>query len=331
MTIVKRLWAGIGWLALILVVAGVTWAVGAERWSDRWGATHDEVVAALPGDGLIEHPAMVTTRAVTVRVPAGQVWPWIAQFGQGRGGLYSYDWLERLFGMDITSVDRVLPDEQDVAVGDQIWITQPGYPADLGLTVADVRPGNALVLASSTPDRPTAPEDAPWTWTFVAEPAGDGASRLIVRSRNATVGPVGDVVWDRVVGPIGFAMERRTMLGIAQRAEATAGLDTGWAWREPLWFAALLVTGVMILAVAATRAPLRRRMAYVVVLTAAVTLVLFRFPSPWLSVLLAGVSGLLAVLLSQAWPRTDRAHRRHVRPGETGRRTATVGAPGRGS
>jgi len=164
-----------------------------------------------------------------------------------------------------------------------------------------------------------APEDAPWTWTFVVEPADDGGSRLIVRNRNATIGTVGDVVWDRVVGPISFAMERRTMLGIAQRAEATAGVGTVWIWREPLWFAALLVTGAMVLAVAATRAPRHRRITYVVVLTVAATLVLFRFPSPWLSAALAAVSGLVAVVLWQAWPRTDRADPGRVRPGGSDR------------
>ncbi|HSJ46066.1 MAG TPA: hypothetical protein VK923_15440 [Euzebyales bacterium] len=146
--------------ALILAVMGVTWAVGVERWSDRWGATDGEVTSTLPGDDLIEEPAMATTRAVTVDASPQLVWPWIAQFGQGRGGLYSYDWLERVFGMDITSIDEILPGEQDIGVGDQIWITQPGYPAHLGLVVADVEPGRALVLASPTPDRPAAPEES---------------------------------------------------------------------------------------------------------------------------------------------------------------------------
>jgi hypothetical protein len=315
MSLLRRLGAAAGWLALILAVMGVTWAVGVEGWSDRWGATDDEVAGTLPGDDLIEEPAMVTTRAVTVDAPPELVWPWIAQFGQGRGGLYSYDWLERLFGIDIASVDTILPGEQDIAVGDQIWITQPGYPADLGLVVADMEPGRALVLAASTPDRPAAPEEAPWTWTFVVRSDGDGGTRLIVRNRNATIGAVGDVVWDRVVGPIGFAMERRTILGIAQRAETAAGSDAAPVWREPLWFVALLLTGVAILAITVTRAPLGRRVAYVVAFTAAATLVLFRFPSPWLSVALAAASTFVATLLWRAWPPGAGVERRRVRSG----------------
>ena len=38
-----------------------------------------------------------------------QVWPWLVQLGQGRGGLYSYDWLESLIGCDVHSSDRILP------------------------------------------------------------------------------------------------------------------------------------------------------------------------------------------------------------------------------
>lgn len=301
MTLLTRLGRTVRWLVLIATVTGVTWAVGVEGWSDRWGATDEEVAAALPGDALIEQPAMVTTRAITVRAPADRVWPWIAQFGQGRGGLYSYDWLERLFGIDMTSADAILPAEQRIAVGDQIWVTQPGYPADLGHVVAEVQPGRALVLASSTPSRPTAPEDAPWTWSFVLQSVGDDTTRLIVRNRNQSMGTVGDAVWDRIVTPIGFAMERRTMLGIAQRAEAAAGIDTGWSGRETVWFAALLATGVAVLAIAATRAPWRRRAAYVTAMTAAATLVLFRFPSALAAVALAIFGCVVAVLLWQAW------------------------------
>ena len=68
------------------------------RWYNTWGATEEEVEQALPGDELVPEPKLGYTRALTVRAPAGQVWPWLAQMGQGRGGLYSYDWLENLVG-----------------------------------------------------------------------------------------------------------------------------------------------------------------------------------------------------------------------------------------
>jgi hypothetical protein len=65
-------------------------------WHLRWGATHDEVQRPLPGDELVENPRFVSTRAITINAPAESVWPWLVQLGYGRGGFYSYDWLENL-------------------------------------------------------------------------------------------------------------------------------------------------------------------------------------------------------------------------------------------
>ena len=86
----------------------------------RWGASARECDASLPGDDLIVSPDLTATRAITVRASAGQVWPWIAQLGQGRGGFYSYDFLENLAGCDIHSADRVVPRWQDIKIGDKV-------------------------------------------------------------------------------------------------------------------------------------------------------------------------------------------------------------------
>ncbi len=58
-------------------------------WYGRWGATPDEVALSLPGDDLVENPRLASTRAITIRATPDEVWPWIAQIGQGRGGFYS--------------------------------------------------------------------------------------------------------------------------------------------------------------------------------------------------------------------------------------------------
>src|SRR6266540_2404510 len=90
------------------------------RWQLRWGATDEEHNATLAGDDLIPNPDLMATRAITVHAPADQVWPWIAQLGQGRGGFYSYDALENLVGCNIHSADRIVPDWQAINVGDQV-------------------------------------------------------------------------------------------------------------------------------------------------------------------------------------------------------------------
>src|SRR6478735_5931773 len=112
----------------------------------RWGATDDEVNRTLPGDDLISHADLTATRAITIHATAAQVWPWIAQLGQGRGGFYSYDFLENLVGCDIHSADHVEPDWQSIAVGDEIRL----HP-EVGLTVALLERGRSLVLRGGIP------------------------------------------------------------------------------------------------------------------------------------------------------------------------------------
>ena len=79
-----------------------------------WGTTPDEVTRELPGDELLADPDILSTRAVTVDAPPGAIWPWLLQMGSGRGGAYTYDWIENLFGLGMHSANEVLPEFQDV-------------------------------------------------------------------------------------------------------------------------------------------------------------------------------------------------------------------------
>jgi hypothetical protein len=118
----------------------------ARRWQLRWGATGQESSEPLPGDDLITDLDLTATRAITVGVPAGQVWPWIAQLGQGRGGFYSYDFLENLVGCHIHSTDRIVPEWQDAGVGDEIKLAP-----QVGLVVALLERGRSLVQRGGVP------------------------------------------------------------------------------------------------------------------------------------------------------------------------------------
>lgn len=189
-------------------------------WFLRWGATDDEVKKALPGDELCPGAASVATRAITIHAPAEEVWPWIAQIGQDRGGFYSYSWLENLVGAQIHNASHLLPGRQDRAVGETVWMTTPHhYGGRAFLRVAQVEPGRALVLVS--------PEDyeeiartgrvREGVWVFILEPVDERTTRLLVRSRSGpSAGPDRFLVFD----PIHFIMERKMMQGIRDRAEA---------------------------------------------------------------------------------------------------------------
>ncbi|MHA6781935.1 hypothetical protein ACVGOW_13215 [Pseudonocardia saturnea] len=180
----------------------------------RWGATAAEVRRALPGDDLVGHADLTSTRAITVHAPAAAVWPWIAQLGQGRGGFYSYDAVENLLGLDIHSAELIVPEWQSVEVGMTIRLA-----AQVPLTVSLVEPGQALVLRGSVP-MGQAPTPYDFTWAFVLCEGEGGTTRLLVRERYGYLR-----WWARLivepVSSVSFVMTRRMLRGIRERAERT--------------------------------------------------------------------------------------------------------------
>lgn len=185
----------------------------------RWGATGEEVEADLPGDELIPHPSLVATRAISVRSSADRVWPWIAQLGQGRGGFYSYDWLENLFGCDIHSADRIVPGWQDVAIGDDVRLAP-----EVALSVAAVDPGRSLVLRGGVPMGTVAPP-YDFTWSFALQDGPDGTTRLLVRERYGYRRGWAPFVVEPVE-LVSFFMHEKMLRTIKERAERTL------AWHE---------------------------------------------------------------------------------------------------
>ena len=89
---------------LVILGAALPWVymLLIRPWHLRWGATEEEIEKPLPGDDLVPEPGSQFTRAITVNAPAEEVWPWLAQVGQDRGGVYSYEWLESLSGASDT-------------------------------------------------------------------------------------------------------------------------------------------------------------------------------------------------------------------------------------
>jgi hypothetical protein len=186
-----------------IVVIGVLYARFLRRPILTWGATDAEAAARLPGDELLEEADGVATRAIEIEAPPAAVWPWIAQIGPApRGGAYTYDWVENLLGLDMHSVDRVLPEFQHPQVGDTI-----GYGANR-MRIERVEPEHVLAWRS---------EDGNWVWAFVLEGSG-GSTRLVSRNRfrlPTLAARLGMVPME----PASLLMERKMLLGIKERAE----------------------------------------------------------------------------------------------------------------
>jgi hypothetical protein len=178
----------------------------------RWGATREEVQGALPGDDLVPASNLTTTRAITIDRSASDVWPWIAQLGQGIGGFYSYDRLENLVGLEIHSADRIVAAWQDVHMGDEVHLA-----AEVALTVAVAEMPVALVLRGGVAMGGT-PSPFDFTWAFVLRQTSEAVTRLVVRERYHYLRG-----WARLMveplAVVSFVMTEKMLRGIRDRAE----------------------------------------------------------------------------------------------------------------
>jgi hypothetical protein len=195
----------LGWFGLVIAALGATTVLGAYRrwiqpWQHRWGATDEEVRRTMPGDGLLPDAAS-TTRAIGIAAPAERVWPWLVQLGYGRAGWYSYDWIDN---DGQPSADRIIPELQQLQVGDQILMLP-----QMGPRIREVEPNRHLVAG----DREAG------VWCLALYPAASGC-RLVSRWRvNWPLTP-GTAFWILLSDPGAFIMERKMLKGIRSRAEA---------------------------------------------------------------------------------------------------------------
>jgi hypothetical protein len=188
-------------------------------WHLRWGATDAEVAMSLPGDDIKSTPwgsapgtknsrqnsrPLEATRAITINAPASAIWPWLVQIGQGRGGFYSYAWLESLGAHNIGSTDAIMPEHQELKVGDPIQL----HPYTPPMPVAVLEEERALVVGDS--------------WSIILRPVTKTKTRLVIRNSGA-FGPglSNFILWRILFEPINFIMERQMLLGIKKRAEST--------------------------------------------------------------------------------------------------------------
>jgi len=180
------------------VGSAVAYLAAIRPWLRRWGSTDEEVARALPGDELVPDPAIVSTWSVKIDAPVEEVWPWLAQIGQDRGGFYSYAWLENLAGCELRNADQVHPEWQGRTVGEVV----PLHPAH-GLPLAYFEPGHALVLEG-------------WG-AFVVEASDARRTRLISRTRVRTGWSA--ISYALLMEIPHFVMQRKMLLEIKERAE----------------------------------------------------------------------------------------------------------------
>jgi hypothetical protein len=211
---------------VLMLVVGTIHVVLVRPRINQWGASDHEHVSTWPGDELVPQPSFVWTNAITIKAPAAKIWPWLVQLGQGRGGLYSYDWLENLIGCDVHSADRILPAFQTpLQLGDRVIRMARYAPC---APVAVFEPQRALVLGHIKDTyADLAAGHARSSWAFILQPVDQDSTRFLIRCR-------GNSLMARLQGPVQFVMQRKMMLGIKQHAERSSSSPSGIAVGRPL-------------------------------------------------------------------------------------------------
>ncbi len=172
----------------------------------NWGVSAAEGAAQWPGDELLPDADGVSTRAIAIDAPASAVWPWLVQMGPTpRGGAYTYDWIENLLGLDMHSVNRILPEFQDPAPGDTIAF------GSNRMRLERLEPDRVLVWRS---------DDGKWVWAFILTER-DGTTRLVSRNRFRLPTALARIGMGPAE-PASLVMEHKMLHGIRDRAERLA-------------------------------------------------------------------------------------------------------------
>ena len=188
----------------------------------RWGATEEETNAVFPGDELVRNPKLRMTWGITIDAPIEDVWPWVVQMGQGRGGFYTYQFLENIAGCQIFNADRILPEHQLVPPAVSLAPEMP-------MKVALHQEGQYFFLHSFMdmetmeivdPHQASLPEKfMNLGWGFYLHEKSENRTRFLSRWMvDHDPSLLNKIAVNIFLEPIGFVMGRKMLIGTRQRA-----------------------------------------------------------------------------------------------------------------
>jgi hypothetical protein len=183
------------------IIAFIYWVLIRPQ-NNNWGATSAEISVKMLEDDSISLNRVVSTRAITIHASKENVWTFVAQTGQNRGGFNSYYWLENLFGAKMVNNDIPNPEWQNPQVGDSVYY---GHNQPFTL-VSLVKPNEYYSLGG---------------WAFHLQSIDSNNTRLIVRypSMEIKQSAFATAYYYALFEPLHFIMESGMMMGIKQRAE----------------------------------------------------------------------------------------------------------------
>jgi hypothetical protein len=169
------------------------------------------------------------TRAITINASPEAIWPWLVQWGQGRGGWYSYDWLENILGFDIHTADHILPECQSPSKGDPICMAAGTCTS----FISTIEPQKWFGWQSSDPNgKPV------WSFMLGLAPVDAAHTRLVIREsfdKDAIPAPVLTLIEIPDV-----VMELKSLETIKNRAEGIPYSPAATVAEITAWLAALI-------------------------------------------------------------------------------------------
>ncbi len=196
-----------------------------------WGASEYEVSMPMAGDD--ENLMITSTRAILINAPQAEVWKWLIQLGADRGGFYSYDFIEKMLGYDTRDQDMIKPEFTEIKVGEIIRgsINEQRSIIPYNFRVLYVKPQDAFVLDH-------------WG-TFLLIKVNNQQTRLVIRSQESKTSNPWVKIANYIAVPLHFIMERRTLMGIKERAEIGAGVKLSQT-QDIVWFYGIVLSGFLI-------------------------------------------------------------------------------------
>lgn len=187
---------------IFYAIIAVAYWVFVRPQNNNWGATNAEINKTFVFNDSISPNRIISTRAITIKASKENVWTFVAQTGQNRGGFNSYFWLENLFGAKMVNNEIPNPKWQNPKVGDTIYY---GYNQPF-TKVTFVKQNEYYSLGG---------------WIFYLQPIDTTNTRLIVRypSMEIKQSKFAAFYYYGLFEPLHFIMESGMMMGIKERAE----------------------------------------------------------------------------------------------------------------
>ena len=216
----KRVW----WIFAVVTVLTAIHHFVLRPWFLDWGAPEKIRVVLLPGDLLVQGRGH--TRAVLIEATPQEIWPWIVQMGQDRGGMYSYTWLENAVLADMHNVYAIREDLQvPREEGDTVWLANKERYSGRGYQIlAMYEPEQAFVMVGGEDyKRILQGGKAQGAWAFYLFPESANSTWLIARSTGG-----GYPLQNRILRYLTFEvphfiMERKMLKTMKRLAEQNAG------------------------------------------------------------------------------------------------------------